>query len=397
MSMLFTPLTIGTVEIPNRFVRAPRYEGFAAETGEVTERLIELYVELARGVVGLLITGMMYPHSLGRALRFQTGIHRDEMIPGLTKLTDAVHKEGGKIFFQVGHAGLQTTRDMVGQRLLAPSRTRREPIHCARPMEMQERDIDVAIRAFRNAASRAERSGADGIQIGAGGGYLINQFLSPFFNRRTDAWGGSDANRFLFLKEVVRSVREAVSPGLPILVKLNVDDRTPREGITPERARTYAGWLAILGIDGLEIASGTASYSNMDMWRGEVPSKEFLSLFPVWNRLFGRVMLRTMARNSGFLEAWNLDAAKTIKPVLGKVPLLLVGGVRTLAQMEEIVKSGSADAISLARPLIQDPFLVQKFKEGTATVSACVNCNKCVGAAVTDMPVRCYQTPGSGT
>lgn len=390
MSMLFTPYKLGKLEIKNRFVRAPTHEGMAAANGEVTDKLIAVYRTLAKGGVGLIFTGILYVHPLGRAYNYQVGIDRDDVIPGLRRLTDAVHKEGGKIFFQLLHGGRQTTKKIIGQTPLAPSSTGRDPLYSVKPKEMTEQEIGEAIHAFGAAARRAYESGADGIHIGGGGGYLINEFLSPFFNRRVDAWGGSDKKRFRFLEEVIAAVKSSVPEDIPVTVKINAHDHTPEKGITPDLAKMYASWLVTLGIAGLEIASGTITYSNMNMWLGKVPVNEYALSLPLWKRPIGKLMLQRMVGKYDLREGWNREAVKMIKPVVKGIPLFLVGGMRRVEHMEEVLQSGDAQFISLCRPLIREPLLVKKIAQGETTAAACISCNKCVGAIPNDLPVRCY-------
>lgn len=390
MSILFTPKKIGNVELPNRFVHSATYEGMAKETGEVSDELIKRYERLAKGGVGLIITGYMYVHPTGRAYPHQSGIHSDDMISGLKQLTDRVHQQGGKIAFQLAHAGRQTTRGLIGQTPLGPSSSGRDPVNFVKPKEMTEDQIMEMIEAFGNAAGRAVEAGADGIQLHGAHGYLINEFLSPFFNTRTDAWGGSDAKRFRFLKEIVLENRKIISEGMPVLVKLSTNDYTPKEGITPELAVTYARWLAELKIDGLETSCGTGNYSYMNMCRGDVPTDEFLKSVPWWQKPMGRLMIGKLEGKYDLEEGYNLEAARMIKPVLGDTPLFLVGGMRTVAHMEEVLENNYADFISMSRPFIREPFLVNKIKEGKMDKVSCVSCNRCLAAVVNDIPIYCY-------
>lgn len=279
MSALFTPKKIGPTEIKNSFVHSATYECMADCNGEVTDKLIKRYKRLAKGGVGLIIPGYCFVSPNGRAMNFQTGIHNDTTIPGLKKLAHAVHADGSKIAFQLVHSGRQTAKDTIGQTQLAPSKGSMDSIYMARPKEMGEGDIQEAITAFGSAASRAEKAGADGIQVHAAHGYLVNQFLSPFFNKRSDSWGGSDENRFRFLKKVILEVKNNISDNMMLLVKLNTQDFTPKAGITPELAKKYAAWLAELSIDGLEVSCGTLSYSMFNMVRGDVPTKELVANF----------------------------------------------------------------------------------------------------------------------
>ena len=390
MSILFTPINIGDVQIKNRFIHSATYEVMSLETGEVTEKLIKRYQILAKGEVGLIIPGYMYVHPLGRSYRYQTGIHNDEMIPGLTRLVESVHQEGGKILFQLVHAGRQTTKAIIGQTPIGPSSQGRDPINFVKPKEMSTDQIQEVIQAFGIAANRAVKAGADGIQLHAAHGYLINQFISPFFNHRKDEWGGSDVNRFRFLKEIISKIRNVLPKGMPLLVKLNTHDYTPKEGITPSLARIYAKWLSDLEIDGLEISCGSAIYSFMNMCRGDVPVKELVNSLPFWKKPFGKLMVKNMLGKYDLEEGYNLEAAKMIKPVLGKIPLFLVGGLRRVAQMEEVLEKGYADCISMSRPFIREPFIVKKIKEGESEAAACVSCNRCLAAVGNNMPVHCY-------
>jgi 2,4-dienoyl-CoA reductase-like NADH-dependent reductase (Old Yellow Enzyme family) len=353
MSLLFTHKKIGNLELPNRFVRSATYEGLAKETGEVSDELIKGYERLAKGDISLIITGHMFVHSSGKANKYQTGIHSDEMISGLKKITETVQRNGGKIAFQLSHGGRQTTKDLIGQAPIGPSSKGRDPLYFVKPREMTEDDIQEIIRSFGAAAKRAVVSGADGIQIHAGHGFLINEFLSPFYNYRADSWGGSDENRFRFLKEVVEEVKTIVPAGFPILIKINAYDHTPKRGITLSQATRYAAWLAALGVDGVELSCGTMYYSYMNLCRGDVPINELLKSLPWWQKPLGRLMLGKLKGKYDLKEGYNLEDTKMIKSALGNTPLFLVGGMRTVAQMEYVLENDYADFISMSRPFIR--------------------------------------------
>lgn len=379
------------MEIKNRFVRSATHEAMATETGEVTDKLVRMNRNLAKGGVGLVIPGYAYVQASGRTYKYQNGIHDDDTIPGLERLVNAVHEEGGRIVLQLVHAGRQTTKSVIGNSPIAPSSVGRDPVNQVKPKEMTVEEIHDVIRAFGDAARRADEAGADGIQIHAAHGYLVNQFLSPFFNRREDEWGGSAENRFRFLKEVITETRSAISKGKAVLVKLNTNDHTPQEGVTPPLAVEYAKWLVDLGIDALEISCGTGMYSFMQMCQGEVPMKELLQGLPLWKRPFGWFMLRKFVGKHDLQEGYNLDAARMIKPVLGTVPLILVGGLRRMAHMEEVLEQGYADFVSMSRPFLREPSLVKKFQNGETEASACISCNRCLAAVPINVPVLCYR------
>ena len=312
------------------------------------------------------------------------------MIAGLKKLTGTVHRNGGKIVFQLAHAGRQTTKGITGLTPLAPSSRGRDPIYLVKPTEMTEDQIMEMINAFGAAARRAVEAGADGIQLHAAHGYLINEFLSPFYNCRTDSWGGSDENQFRFLSEIIREIKMTIPDDFPVLVKLNSNDYTPKEGITPPLAASYAAWLAESGINGLEPSCGSAIYSYMNICRGDVPANELLRSVPWWQKPMGRIMIRNLEGKYDLEEAYNLEAARVIKPALDGIPLLLVGGMRTVSQMEAVLENSHADFISMSRPFIREPFLVKKIRDGNMEKVSCVSCNRCMAAIVNDMPTYCY-------
>ena len=390
MSVLFTPKRIGKMEIKNRFVHSATYECMANDSGEVTDKLIKRYGQIAKGGAGLIIPGYLYIMTNGRAMKNQTGIHNDDMIEGLKKLVDDIHDKGSKVAFQLVHSGRQTSKDCIGQTPLAPSKGPRDNIYMVKPKEMTEEEIHGIIKAFGAAAFRASKTGADGVQIHAAHGYLVNQFLSPFFNKRTDSWGSSDENRFRFIKELVLEIKKNISDEMSIMIKLNTQDYTPEEGITLNLAKKYSAWLADLPIDGLEVSCGTLIFSMFNMVRGDVPTEEIVMNFPWWRKILGKMMLKNMEGKFDLEEGYNFEAAKLIKPVIKGKPLFLVGGLRKVTHMEEVLNSGFVDFISMSRPFIREPNIVNKIKEVKADSVACVSCNKCFAAVANLMPVYCY-------
>jgi 2,4-dienoyl-CoA reductase-like NADH-dependent reductase (Old Yellow Enzyme family) len=390
MSVLFTPQRVGHVDIKNRFVHSATYEGMADPDGQVTDTLIKHYRQLAQGEVGLIIPGFMYVHPLGRAYNAPMGIHSDEMIDGLTRLVKAVHEFDSKIFFQINHAGQQTSPNDIGQTPLAPSSSVRDPINFFKPRQMDESEITDAVKAFADAAERAVKAGADGVQVHCAHGYLINQFLSPFFNRRQDKWGGSSENRFRFLKQVIEAIKEKVPDEFCITVKLNTHDFTPKPGITPELAVEYAGMLKDIGVDMIEVSCGSSTFSYMNMCRGDVPVKELVQSMPLWKKPVAWFMIHSLKGRYDLEEGYNTAAARSIRPVTGNIPIALVGGMRTLENMSQAVRGGDAEFISMSRPFIREPLIVKKFRENKRDQVACVSCNRCLAAIPNGFPVRCY-------
>jgi 2,4-dienoyl-CoA reductase-like NADH-dependent reductase (Old Yellow Enzyme family) len=388
MSALFSSLRIRTMEVTNRFVHSATYEAMADEKGEVSDELINRYRILAKAGTGLIIPGYFYVHPLGRAMPKQTGIHSDEMIPGLKKLVEAVHEHGGKIAFQIAHAGMQTSKAIIGQTPSAPSGGLRNPMTFDKCREMTQAEIEGVIYAFSQAAKRASEAGADAVQLHGAHGYLISEFLSPFFNRRKDTWGGTHEGRFRFVKDVIQETRRVLLDTMPILIKINTNDFTPKGGVTPDIAKKYAEWLRHVGIDGVELSCGT--YFTFHSVRGEIPSKELVKAMPGWMRLLAKLQFRKLRPQCSFAEAYNLAAAEIIKPALGEVPLMLVGGMRRMSHMEELVERKQIDLVSMSRPFIREPFLVKRFRERKADKASCISCNKCFAAIANDLPLRCY-------
>jgi 2,4-dienoyl-CoA reductase-like NADH-dependent reductase (Old Yellow Enzyme family) len=391
MSKLLTPLTIGSLEIKNRFVQSATYESMAKPDGTVTDALIKRYRNLAMGKAGLVIPGLMFVHPLGKSCKYQTGIHKDDMIPGLSCLTEAVKTNGGKIIFQLCHSGQQTNKNIIGQKPMGPSSAVRDPIFFFKPRKMDPKEIKTAIQSFGQSARRAFEAGADGIQIHAAHGYLINEFLSPFFNKRTDEWGGSDENRFRFLKEVIQEVNDK-APGInAVIIKISTKDFIPTRGITPDLAEAYIHMLKEVGIDGVEISCGSTNFSFMNMSRGQVPVKELSQSFPWWMKPLAKMKLQYMSGKYDLEEGYNLEAAKQLKPVLADIPLILVGGLRRFSHMETILENNWADAISMCRPFIREPFLVSKYENNKIERVSCISCNRCLAAIVNEFPVQCYR------
>ena len=391
MSLLFTPHKIGNLEIKNRFVRAPVYEGLAAGDGSVGNDMIRFHTRLARGGAGLICTGYMFADRLGRAQKRQAGIHSDDMIPGLKKLADAVHKEGAKIAFEISHAGRQTEKHLIGQNPIGPSRIRRDPSFFIKPDEMTEEKICETVDAFIAAAGRALKAGSDVVYLHAGGGDLLNQFLSPFFNVRKDKWGGSPENRFRIVREIITGIKTRVSADIPILVKMNSQDLKPRKGITTQLAVTYAAWLDELGVNGLELTTGVKFYNHMNCWRGDVPVKEIVKALPLWKKPVGWMLMKNLQGKHDLIEGWILEDLKAARKVSGNMALFIVGGMRKTAHMTEILEKGYADFICLARPLLREPSFVKNVREGKTQESLCISCNRCIGGVMNQLPTACYR------
>lgn len=381
MSCLFTPFTMGKVTLKNRFVFSACEDNLCDNNGSITNKVIRKNQKLARGEVALIISSQAYVHPLGRSRIGQPGIHSDKMIPGLRNLASAVHDEGGKFVFQLGHAGINAQEKVIGRQPLGPS---------TKTGGMTKEEIREVIHAYGEAAMRATEAGADGIQLHAAHGYLINQFLSPFYNHRDDIWGGSEENRFRLLKEIIKEVKKNMAAGMILLVKLNSHDYTPQQGITPPLAANYARRLADERIDALEVSCGNSALAPWNLSRGEVPVKEILGMVPEEKRTRARETLEKIKDNFKIEEGYNLNSTMLLKQSAGEICIFAVGGWRHFQAMEDAVTARQTDLISMCRPLIREPSLIKKFKEGRVAVSSCINCNRCMIALAHNLPGRCY-------
>lgn len=392
MSILFEPFRIGPLEVKNRFIRSATFEGRGDGRGGVTEKALVYYRTLGRGEIGTIITGTMYVRQDGKGGASALGIDRDELIPGLRGLADAIKSGGSRAVFQLHHAGGQALKQVTGSRPRSPSADRRDRF--SRMMmgtrsALSADELRQLAADFGAAARRAREAGADGVQLHAAHGYLLSEFLSPYHNRRDDAYGGDVEGRYRLLGEVIAVVRAEVGPDFPLLVKMNIDDGTPEPGMTPDLAAAYATRMVRDGVDCLEISAGATIGAPFVMCRGEVHPEDFASVAP-WpvSRLLGRTI--AAAPQPPFAEAYNGVGIAPVKAALGDVPLALVGGMRTLPVMEECVATGTADLISMSRPLVREPGLIAKFKADPATVPACISCSRCLAACYHDLPIRCY-------
>jgi 2,4-dienoyl-CoA reductase-like NADH-dependent reductase (Old Yellow Enzyme family) len=388
-------MNIGQIEIKNRFVRSGTAVMRATEDGEVTNELISYYNTLAKGGVGLIITGYTGISRVGKSADYLLAIHNDKHISGLQKLTDTIHQQKSKVVIQLVHCGMVGVKKILGQKAFAPTNKPKNPYDTSKPQKMSEEDIENTILDFKEAARRSIEAGADGIQIHAGHTYLINQFLSPFFNNRDDSWGGTDENQFRFLKEIITEIKDFYPQDKILLLKLNSHDHCPEKGIDFELAAKYSKWLVDLGVDAIEISCGSAVFSPYETVRGRVPVNESLEYLKAWQKPIAKRITKKFVGKQQFENPYNFEAAKVIKPVLGDVPLILVGGIRKTAEMEEMIENKNTDFISMSRPFIREPNLVKKIQENKDYQSKCVSCNNCSAALTAafagyQVPIRCY-------
>ena len=359
MSKLFETTKLKSMTLKNRFVRSATAEGMATEDGVCTPRLTNLMAELAEGGVGLIITGHAYVAKRGQASPAQLGIYDDKLIPGLRAMVDAVHERDGKIVAQLAHSGMLAIPKLINSAPLAPSAIKgliEGPLQ-----EMTIEDIHATVEAFGGAGERAREAGFDGVQIHAAHSYLLSQFLSPAFNHRMDAYGGSIENRAKMLVEVVQGIRERVGQDYPVLIKQNSRDFLER-GLELEDSLRVGAMLKEAGIDAIEVSGGTyASGALMPIRKGITREED---------------------------EAYFKGEARAFKEQID-LPIILVGGIRSFHIAERIMNDHVADYISMCRPFIREPGLINRWHSGDLRKATCLSDSKCLRPALAGKGVYC--------
>jgi 2,4-dienoyl-CoA reductase-like NADH-dependent reductase (Old Yellow Enzyme family) len=362
MPELFETTTINSLILKNRFVRSATWEGMAQGDGSCSQKLISLMEKLAQGNVGLIISGYAFVSREGQAAPFQLGACSDDLLPGLTEMAETVHRGGGKIVLQIAHGGLFAHPQLTGQEPLGPSVMMTDKGSSGREMTIEE--IQGTVNAFRNAAVRAQKAGFDGVQIHAAHGYFLSQFLSPYFNKRVDEYGGSLENRARIVLDVVKSVRGAVGNRFPVLVKINTEDFL-EGGFTIDDMLRVARMLEKSGIDAIELSGGT-----------------ILGVY------IGNFAISFSRLGDG--GVYYEEAARRYKKGIG-IPLMLVGGIRSYKVSRRLVEEGVTDYISMCRPLILEPSLIKRWESGDTRIAGCKSDNACFQPGIEGKGVHCIQ------
>ncbi|MFZ5642614.1 MAG: FAD-dependent oxidoreductase [Bacillota bacterium] len=362
MRLLFTPIKVGSMELRNR-ISMPAIHHCYSPGGHVNDRLIKYYETRAKGGAALIIVGGCTIDKIGVG-PLMIGLHDDEYIEGLQKLTGAVKSAGAKIAAQLYQAGRYTHSFFTGQQALAPSPIASQLTREV-PREMTTDDIKMVIESFGEAALRAKKSGFDAVEIIASAGYLICQFLSPITNQRTDSYGGSWANRCRFGIEVVKKVREKVGSDFTIMVRLSGNDFMPGSN-TNKEAAMFAAELEKAGVDCFNVTGGWHE-TRVPQITGDLPSGGFAYL------------------------AQGVKAAVT-------VPVIASNRINDPLLAEEILRSGQADMVNIGRPMIADPEFANKAMSGNVkSIRKCLACNQgCMDMVFSAQDVHCAVNPMAG-
>ena len=347
------------MKLANRFVRSATWEGMATVDGACTPRLVEVYRRLAEGQVGLIITSHAYVRRDGQAGLFQLGIYDDHLKDGLRLIVEAVHAAKGKVVVQLAHAGIFADPELSGMTPVAVSPSEQYANSPSR--NLTEKDIREIAVSFGRAARRAKEVGFDGVQLHAAHGYLMSQFLSPLFNRRTDQYGGTAENRTRALIETAASVRDEVSSEYPVLIKLNSEDFL-EGGLHVDDSIKAGVLLQEAGVDAIELSGGTFLSGKFSPSRAGIHSQD--------------------------KEAYFRTASKAFKEALD-VPIILVGGIRSPDLAEKLLEQGVADYFSMSRPFIREPELVKRWASGDRSKARCLSDNQCFGPGRAGEGVYC--------
>jgi len=347
MKSLFDQTNLAGMKLKNRFIRSATYEGLTDERGHLTEELFQVYENLAKGGVGTIITGLTYVTALEEHNPQQMGIYDDSFVAEYQKLTEMSHRYEAKIILQITCMGSQTSSGKSGKVMWGPS-----PImdlgYKTTPQEMSLQDIRFVQEAFAAAGLRAKQAGFDGVQLHGAHGYLLSKFLTPYYNRRTDGYGGNIENRARMVLETYQAIRDRVGPKYPIFIKINCDDFMD-QGLTFSDCKYVCNKLAELGINAIEISGGLLSSRPNE----------------------GTIRV-TKAGQESYFKAYAAELAQEIS-----MPVILVGGNRAVAPLTEILNQTSIEYFALCRPLICESDLINQWRSDELKHAKCVSCNQC--------------------
>lgn len=353
MSKMFEPVTLGRLSVKNRLVRSATLEMGGARNGVIAPMLGDIYEELAKGGVGLIITGMMGVSKDCRTLPDMVNTEEESFAPLFSDISRRVHKNGGKICVQLAHCGAKSAADGDGALPLGPSQAG------GHSCKATGQDLKRIVRQFAQAAYKCRQAGADAVQIHAAHGYLVSEFLSPYFNRRTDEYGGALQNRARLLYEIYAAVRAEIGDGFPVFIKINYSDLS-KPGFTGEESVSVCRTLYARGLDAAEISSGIG--------------------------VSVKTMPAQLVRNEED-EGYFCEGAKKAARLTG-MPVISVGGYRTPDVIEGALQGGDIAAVSMCRPFIREPNLVFRWESGDTNKAYCISCGRCSHVEIHGCPVR---------
>lgn len=337
MKTLFDKTNIGNMKLKNRLIRSADGDKFAVN-GHMTEEDLQVYEGLAKGGVGTIITGMTYITESDNSLSGTLGIYADSFILEYKKFTDMIHGYNANVVIQLAYYGSHIIGAPNGKKILAPSAVEYMGTNIM-PQEISKEEIRNIQKAFVDAAVRAKKAGFDGIQLHSAHGFLLNQFLTPYYNRRSDEHGGTIENRMRMLLETYNLIREAVGSEFSIWVKISCIDGI-EQGITFEDFKYVCKQLADSGVNAIEVSGAWYNYKAKDKF---------------------------------YFKQYAEEAAAE-----NKAPIILVGGNKNYDSMTDLLNKTSIKYFSMCRPLIAEPDLVKRWESGDTSKAKCVSCNVCL-------------------
>ncbi|MCJ0903697.1 NADH:flavin oxidoreductase [Rhodococcus sp. ARC_M6] len=372
-SVVFTPGRIGPLTLRNRIIKAATFEGRTPDA-LVTDELIAFHAEVAAGGAAMTTVAYCAVQPEGRTQGGQIWM-RPDAVPGLRKLTDAVHAQGAAAQAQIGHAGIVANSTSTGLPALGPT-NRWDPAKAKFSRSATVDDIARIARSHGTAAELALESGFDSVEVHLGHNYFASSFLSPKINKRKDEYGGSFENRSKVALNSLRAVRDRVGDRMAVTAKMNMDDGVAG-GFWIEEAVRLAQLLEAEGlVDALQMTVGSSPLNPMYLFRGEAPIREMAALMPPVRKLGLKVVGKYMLHSYPYEPLFMLEQARQIRAAV-KIPLILLGGVTDLAGMNTAMESGF-EFVAMGRALLREPDLVRKLQADNATRSLCIHCNKCM-------------------
>lgn len=391
---VFSPASLGPITLRNRTIKAATYEGLS-HNGRVTQDLIDFHLKVAEGGVGMTTLAYCAVSPEGRTDRHQIQLTHDAL-PGLRRLTEAVHDTGAAVSAQIGHGGPVASPKATGVPALSPSRHfHRTTLSFAK--EASVSDLQRVVADHARTARMAIEAGFDAVEVHLGHNYLASSFLSPRINRRTDRYGGSLENRARFSREILRAVRDAVGDRIAIVAKLNMDDGVPG-GFWLDEAIPVAQWLEADGsLDVLQMTVGSSLLNAMYLFKGDAPLDAFAEVMPQPMKLGVKLMGERFLRSYPYRDGYMLEDARQIRAAVD-LPMILLGGITNRAIMDEAMTEGF-EFVAMARALLREPDLVNRIQAQPAHRSLCNHNNRCMPTNF--LGTRCVlvelQSPRSAT
>ncbi|MET4165432.1 MULTISPECIES: NADH:flavin oxidoreductase [Gordonia] len=372
------PARLGPVSMRNRIIKSATFEGVTRDA-LVTDELIDFHVAVGRGGVGMTTVAYLAVAPEGRTERDQI-YWRPEALPGLRRLTEAVHATGAKVSAQIGHAGPVANSRSNGLPSIAPS-ARPNPLAMGFDRAATEDDIVRVIKAHGDAARMAKDVGFDAVEIHLGHNYLASSFLSPNINRRRDSWGGSLSNRAQFARRIVAEVGEAAAGEVAVIAKMNMADGVPG-GLWLDESLRFAQMLEADGhLDAIELTGGSSLLDPMYLFRGDVPihamAETQSGIVKLGMKMFGRFVFKQYP----YQPLYFRDHARQFREAL-TMPLVLLGGVTDHDGMTTAMRDGF-EFVAMARALLREPDLINRIQKDLATTSLCIHCNLCAASIFT--------------